>query len=72
VDAETGSRNLVDGGVAATAEAGTPYPQTAHHVPTAHEARLIESTLVFLDFDVLKVLLILLPDYLMPLSHPIY
>ena len=60
---------MVDWGVAATAEAGRPYPQASHHVSTAHKARLITGTVVFLGFNVLKVLVILLSDDLMLLSH---
>jgi len=58
MDSKPSSRYLIDGRVAAAADAGTPYSQTPHHISTADEARFVSCTFIFLNFFVLKIILV--------------
>lgn len=72
MNAQPSGRDLVDGGVAATANARAPYPQTAYHISAAHEAGLVSCAFVFFNSFVLEIILIFRINYLMLLCHLIY
>jgi hypothetical protein len=72
MNTQSGSRDLVDGRVKATANARTPYFEATHHISTTHKARFVGCTLILLNPFVLKIILVFRIDYFVLLCHLIY